>query len=137
MKKPKIINITIEKLIENFSITGEVDKSKDDIKNVVQELLLYSINNAALLNDTSKKPKLSQVLHNYFNEAEIDLIKNPTSVIEVNANVMQDIISEFRRLQYHEDTTIGLWAVDRKPKKVSRKWIIENSFRIKKTDTVL
>jgi hypothetical protein len=60
-----------------------------------------------------------------------------TDEIEVSIKV-KDLIrmfSEINRLRYHEATTIGLWAIDRNPKKVSHKFIKKESFRIKKLET--
>jgi len=38
---------------------------------------------------------------------------------------------EIRKLVHHKDTTVGLWAIDRNPKEVSKEWIENNAFQIK------
>lgn len=49
--------------------------------------------------------------------------------------VVEHMLNEMRRLKYHETTTVGLYAIDRHPSEVSKRWIEENAFRITPPDS--
>lgn len=94
-----------------------------------------------------KNPKVQKILYatvideisevsDCIKDFEQILKNNPDSDLEINPIIAKGLYAELKRLQYHEDTTIGLYAIDRKPKKVSYKWIKKQCFRIKKTDNV-
>ena len=38
--------------------------------------------------------------------------------------------ARIRELEYYQDTTIGLWCIDRNPKEVTKEWIEENAFQL-------
>ena len=124
------ININIEKLVEAIHVlTPEKDYS--ELESKITETLLKAVNNVNI--------KDSNVgLVNYqIDELSQHLSSNSNKPIEIEYSILKNIVSEIRRLQYHEDTTIGLYAIDRKPKEVSYKWIKKQAFRIKKADNVL
>ena len=126
-----VINLNIEKLIDNLIINSNPSDFEQKLSGAAQEAILKSMNNV-----------LSQIDHpsegqNYIKDFEQILKNNPDSNLEMNPTIAKGLYAEIQRLQYHEDTTIGLWAVDRKPKKVSYNWIKKNCFRIKKIDNVL
>ena len=128
----KSITININSLVKNLSVV-DVNASSDDMKNLeklVQETLSRVIKNA---NKEFVEPSKIDI---DINIIERHLNAEPDSNIEIEPSKMLRIIAELKRLQYHEDTTIGLYAIDRKPKKVSYKWIKKQCFRIKKTDNV-
>lgn len=37
----------------------------------------------------------------------------------------------FKKLEHHYDTTIGLYCIDKNPKDVSKEWIEKNAFQLK------
>ncbi|GEM_PF-5647982 len=43
---------------------------------------------------------------------------------------IRELLRKVRELQYHKDTTVGLWCIDRDPKTVSKQWIDENAFQL-------
>lgn len=43
---------------------------------------------------------------------------------------IRELLRKVRELQYHKDTTVGLWCIDRNPKTVSKQWIDENAFQL-------
>ncbi|MCH4828922.1 hypothetical protein [Flavobacterium columnare] len=57
--------------------------------------------------------------------------------VKINADDLQQMISEIKRLRHHEASTTGLWVIDIDPSKVNYNWILKNAFRIKKPDTCL
>ena len=128
----KSITININSLVENLSVV-DVNAKSDDVKklaSLVQKSLL------AAITDANKEVVKPNTIDFEINIIERHLNAEPDSNIEIEPSKMLKIIAELKRLQYHEDTTIGLYAIDRKPKKVSYKWIRKQCFRIKKTDNV-
>lgn len=60
-----------------------------------------------------------------------DAIKSLWHSIEKHATTLSDKDVEKQQLQYYKDTTVWLYAIDKDPSKVSKKWIEKNSFRLK------
>ena len=54
----------------------------------------------------------------------VTLLNNKTMILKKDK-------TEIRKLVHHKDTTVGLWAIDRNPKEVSKEWIENNAFQIK------
>lgn len=154
--KPVIINI--KSLIENF-IIEDATNSSENIQEKIIEALLKAINDVNLSGAEKKEPNnskaspLEQAFHkaNYSKESKIKgfnsvneldpkySITDDTNDTEMVIKVkdLNQLFTELKRLRHHEATTIGLWAIDRKPTKVSYKWIKKEAFRIKKLDTCL
>ena len=62
-----------------------------------------------------------------------DILSQFIASCEADAGYRCDIrklLRKVRELQYHKDTTVGLWCIDRDPKTVSKQWIDENAFQL-------
>ena len=126
----KTINISIGKLVEAIHISTP-EKDYSELESKISEMLLKAVNNVNI--EVSNAGLVNQ----HIDELAQHLNSNYNIPVEIEHSILKSIVAEIRRLQYHEDTTIGLYAIDRKPKEVSYKWIKKEAFRIKKTDNVL
>lgn len=128
MKAQIILNV--QRLVENIHVTTS-EKDYSQIEYKITEMLLKAVNGVSAIE------LAPNMLNHHIEEMEQILKEHPNSPIEIEASILSSIISELRRLQQHEVYTVGLWAIDRKPKKVSYKWIKKQAFRIKKNDSCL
>lgn len=126
--KPIVLNI--QKLVESIHITTP-EKDYSQIESIITEILLKAVTSVNILDSAPI------TINDHIDEMEQILKERPNLPIEIEASILSSIISELKRLQHHEIYTVGLWAIDRKPKKVSHKWIKKQAFKIKKTDNVL
>jgi len=111
MSKEKTININIGSLIESLELHGN-DYEMLEAKHKIEESLLKILDSAV----GSYKKRVHHTIH----------LKD--------MEIVQDMIKEMARLKYHETTTVGLYAIDRHPSEVSKKWIEKNCFRITSPD---
>lgn len=107
----KTININIRSLIENFEHKGN-DTEMLEAKHKIEDELLKILDSAV----GSYKKRVHHTIH----------LKDMECV--------QEMMKELARLKYHETTTVGLYAFDRHPGEVSKKWIEKNCFRITSPD---
>lgn len=126
--KPIIINI--HNLVENLSVTDSV-QGRQELEDSITETLHKVIQNAQLEDEhtTNNQSKIESTSSGNINTAEC--------YVSLKIKHLNALLDELNRLRYHEDTTIGLYAIDRNPKKVKYKWIKKHAFRIKKTCNVL
>ena len=122
--KPIIINI--HNLVENLSVTDSV-QGRQELEDSITETLHKVIQNAQLEDEhtTNNQSKIESTSSGNINTAEC--------YVSLKIKHLNALLDELNRLRYHEDTTIGLYAIDRNPKKVKYKWIKKHAFRINRT----
>lgn len=122
--KPIVINI--HNLVENLSVTDSV-QGRQELEDSIAETLHKVIQNAQFEDEhtANNQSKIESPI-----SCSIDISE---CYVSLKIKHLNALLEELKRLRYHEDTTIGLYAIDRNPKKVKHKWIKKHAFRIKRT----
>jgi hypothetical protein len=118
LKRENPIVINIGSLVDKVEITAHPSASENQLKNLqdkVRQTLLEVLNNADKICGHSKAdPK------------ECLRIENN----KLTCSIGCDKDCYLRKLEYHKDTSVGLWCFDQDPKMLDLGWIRTHAFRL-------